>query len=72
MTLTSCHCSPVETPARLCTPAISGEHDLDGVAYACHGGGQGGAATRLQQGCSVSVCDCQVVIPTGGMILNVE
>ena len=72
LTLTWCHCSPVETPARLCTIAISGEHYLDGVAYACDGGGQGGATALLHQGCPIIVRDCQVVVVTAGIILNVK
>ena len=84
LTLTWCHCSPAETKARLCTYAISAEHDLDHVASACDGGWQGGAdtlssfgaAALLHQGCPVTVRDCQVVAATvgtpGGSILDVE
>ena len=62
LTLTWCHCSPAETKARLCITAISAEHDLDHVAYACDGSWEGGAAALLHQGCPVTVRDCQVVV----------
>ena len=72
LTLTWCHCSPTETKARLCILTISAEHDLDHVGSACDGGWQGEAAALLHQGCSVTVRDCQVVIVTGGIGLNVK
>ena len=87
LTLTWCHCSPAETKSRLCTSAISAEHDLDHVASACDGGWQGGAdtlssninvsvivgaAALLHQGCPVTVHDCQVVVDTGGVRLNIK
>ena len=72
LTLTWCHCSPAETKARLCTTAISAEHDLDRVGSACDGGWQGGATALLHQGCSITVRDCQVVVVTGGIGLNIK
>ena len=72
LTLTWCHCSPAETKARLCTTAISAEHEPDRVGSACDGGRQGGAAALFHQDCSVTVQDCQVVEGTGGLELNVK
>ena len=63
LTFTWCHCTPADTPARISTiTAISNEHQLDNVAFACYVGWQGGAAALLHQGCPVPVCDCQVVV----------
>ena len=72
LTLTWCHCAPADTPTSLCTPARSNEHQLDDVACACYVGRKGGAAAFLHQGCPVPVRDCQVVVVTGGMGLNVK
>ena len=87
LTLTSCHCTPADTPTRPCTPVTSNEHQLDNVASAGYVGRQGGADTLasnqnvaigggaaafLHQGCPVTVRDCQVVPVTVGMVLNVE
>ena len=72
LTLTCCYCSPTHIPTSACTTVISAEVYPDHVAYACDGGRQGGAAALLHQGCSVAVRDCQVVIGTGGVRLNVK
>ena len=72
LTLTWCHRTPADTPTRICTTGRSAEHQLDDVACACYVGRQGGAAALLHQGCPVPVRDCQVVVGTGGMGLNVK
>ena len=87
LALTWCHCTPDDPPTRQCKTRISTEHQLDNVACAGYIGRQGGAETLvsdqnvalrggaaalLHQGCPVAVRDCQVVVGTGGMILNVE
>ena len=72
LTLTWRHCSPAETPASPCITVIGAEYELDGVGYACDGVWQGGAAGLLHQGCPVAVRDCQVVVVTGGMRLNIK
>ena len=72
LTLTCCYCSPTHIPPSACTIAISAEVKLNHVAYACDGGRQGGAASPLHQGCPVTVRDCQVVVGTGGVRLNVK
>ena len=72
LTLTCCYCSPTHIPTSACTTAISAEVYPDHVGYACDGGRQGGAAALLHQGCSVAVRDCQVVVVTGGVRLNVK
>ena len=73
LTLTWCHCAPADTPTRVSTIiVISTEHQLDDVACACYVGRKGGATALLHQGCPVPVRDCQVVVVTGGMVLNVK
>ena len=72
LTLTWCYRTPADTPTRPCTPAISTEHQLDNVACACYVGRKGGAAALLHHGCTVPFRDCQVVVDTGGMGLNVK
>ena len=87
LTLTWCHRTPAETPTRHCITGTSDEHQLDDVACACYVSRQGGsdtlasdhnvairgrAAALLHQGCPVAVRDCQVVVATGGMGLNVK
>ena len=72
LALTWGHCTPADTPTRPCITAISNEHQLDDVAFACYVGRQGGAAALLHQGCPVPVRDCQVVVVTGGMPFNVK
>ena len=87
MTLTWCHRTPADTPTGLSITATSNEHQLDDVAFACDGGWQGGAdtlssninisvivgaAALLHQGCPVTVHDCQVVVVTGGIGLNIK
>ena len=67
-----CHCSPVDAPTHRSTIVISTEYNLDNVGSASDGGRQGEAAALLHQSCSVTVHDCQVVILTGGMGLNVK
>ena len=72
LTLTWGHCTPADTPTRPCITAISTEHQLDDVACACYVGRKGGAAALLHQDCPVPVRDCQVVVVTGGIGLNVK
>ena len=74
LTLTWCHRTPADTPTRVSTIiAISLEHQLDDVACACYVGRKGVATALLHQGRTVHpVCDCQVVVATGGMVFNVE
>ena len=69
---TWCHRSPVDAPSSVCSTAISTEYKFDNIGSGCDGGRQGGAAALLHQGCSVAVHDCQVVVVTGGMGLNVK
>ena len=70
LTLTWCYRTPADTPTRPCSIGTSNEHQLDNVACACYVGWQGGAAALLHQGCPVPVCDCQVVVVTGGIPLH--
>ena len=72
MGLTWCHCTPADTPTRPCIKAISTEQKVDDVACASYVSRQGVAAAFLHQGCSVAVRDCQVVVGTGGVRLNVK
>ena len=85
MLVNTCHRPPADTPTGPCNTAISGEHQVDGVASASYGRWQGGANTLasdhniaivatalLHQNCSVAVRDCQVVEETGGLMLNVK
>ena len=74
-------------PTRPRNTVIGFEGDLDNIGFACDDGWQGradtfasnnnvgiggGAAAFLHQGCPVTIRDYQVVVVTGGMILNVE
>ena len=52
--------------------AISDEHQPDSIGSASDGVWQGGAAALLHQGCPVAVHDCQVIVGTGGIGLDVE
>ena len=72
LTLTWCHRTPADTPTRPCKPSISAEQQLDDVGCACYVGGKGVATALLHQGCPVAVRDCQVVVATGGMRLDVK
>ena len=62
--LTWYHCTPADTPTRVCTTAISTEQKVDHVACASYISRQGVAAAFLHQGCPVAVHDCQVVAAT--------
>ena len=71
--LTWCHCTPADTPTSPCVSTISSEVELDNVACACYYVCRhDGAAALLHQRCSVTVCDCQVVVVTGSMRFNVK
>ena len=73
LTLTWCHSTPRETPARSCKKGASNELKLDNVASAYYGGRKAVATAPLKQGRLVQlVPDCQVVPPTCGMGLNVK
>ena len=69
---TLCHRAPADTPAILCTSGVGFEEQVDDIAGACHVGRQSGATRLLFQGCPVPICDCQVVVGTLGMGLDVE
>ena len=72
LALTWGHCTPADTPTSTCTIATRTEHQVDDVACASYVGRNGGAAAFLHQGCPVPVRDCQVVVATGGIGLNVK
>ena len=69
--LTWCHRNPADTPTSPCSTAISNEPELDNVACACYVSRQGVATAFFHQGCPIAVCDCQVVVATGGMGFDV-
>ena len=87
LTLTWCHCTPADIPARFSIIVISNEHQLDNVACAYYidwkgeahilvsdhnAAIRGGATALLHQGCPIPIRDCQLVVATGGMEFNVK
>ena len=72
LALTWGHCTPADTPARVCTTAISTEQKVDDVACASYVSRQGVAAALLHQGCPVPVRDCQVVVAITVPYVNVK
>ena len=72
LALTWCHRSPADTPTRFLTSMVSCKQYVDEIALAADLARQGGATGLAHQGRPVSILDCQIVIVTIGMGLNVE
>ena len=72
LALTWCHRTPANTPTRPCGAAISTEHQINDVAFACYVGREGGAAALLHQGRPVPIRDCQVVVTGAVTVFSVK
>ena len=64
--------TPADTPTRFLHIMVSCEQYVNKIAHAGDLARQGGATGLVHQGRSVSFRDCQVVVSTGGVGLNVE
>ena len=64
--------APTQAPTRLCTIAISTKMDYNNVAFANKRGRHKGAASPLQQNCSIGLSDGEVVKVTCGLGLDVK
>ena len=69
----TCYCrTPADTPTRFLISMVSCKQYVYEIAHAGDLARQGGATGLVHQGRPVSIRDCQVVIATSRMGLNVE